>query len=70
MRLKAITSFSGLFSMTAGEVREVSDLPLAADLLKSGLAVDLDEAARKAKEKIDSDAEKEEKPRKKKGAKL
>lgn len=33
---KAVVSFSGLISMAEGEVREISDLTIAKDLLKAG----------------------------------
>lgn len=33
---KALVSFSGVVSMAAGEVREISDPSVAADLLKAG----------------------------------
>jgi hypothetical protein len=33
---KALVSFSGLVSMAEGEVREISDLSIAKDLLKCG----------------------------------
>lgn len=65
MKVKAITSFSGVVSMSAGEVREISDLPLATDLIRAGYAVDLDEAKKAAEKK----SAPEEQPRKKKGAK-
>ena len=33
---KALTSFSGLISMTEGEIREIKDQAVADDLLKAG----------------------------------
>lgn len=33
---KALISFSGVVSMTVGEVREISDLAVVKDLLKAG----------------------------------
>ena len=36
MFFKALKSFCGLVSMAEGEVREISDLAIAKDLLKAG----------------------------------
>ena len=36
MQYKALVSFTGLVAMAKGEVREISDLSLAKDLLKAG----------------------------------
>ena len=36
MMYKALISFTGLISMTKGDVREISDISLASDLLKAG----------------------------------
>lgn len=40
MLYKACVSFSGAISMAMGEVREISDPVLAADLLKAGHIVE------------------------------
>ena len=40
MLYKACVSFSGAISMAMGEVREISDPALAADLLKAGHVVE------------------------------
>lgn len=36
MMYKALISFTGLISMAKGDVREISDISLANDLLKAG----------------------------------
>ena len=36
MLYKALTSFSGIIYMAAGEVREISNLAVAKDLIKAG----------------------------------
>lgn len=36
MMYKALISFTGLVSMAKGDVREISDISLASDLLKAG----------------------------------
>lgn len=36
MLYKATVSFSGIISMASGEIREISDPVIAADLLKAG----------------------------------
>lgn len=54
---RAIVSFSGLISMSKGEVREISDLAIAQDLLKAGYIEEVKEEVKKTK------------PRKKRGVK-
>lgn len=43
MRYMALTSFSGLISMSMGEVREISDKAIVRDLLKAGYIQELKE---------------------------
>lgn len=38
MKIKALTGFSGAFSMAKGEVRECSDKAVLQDLLQAGYA--------------------------------
>lgn len=38
---KALISFSGLINMAAGEVREISDLAIAKDLIKAGYIMEM-----------------------------
>lgn len=40
MLYKATVSFSGVISMTGGEIREMSDSPLVNDLLKAGYIIE------------------------------
>lgn len=40
MLYKATVSFSGMISMTGGEVREISDSSLVKDLLKAGYIIE------------------------------
>ena len=47
MLVRATLSFTGVISMTRGEVREISDLAVAKDLLKAGYV----EEVKKKKEK-------------------
>lgn len=44
MMYKAIESFSGLITMAAGEMREIEDAYIAADLLKAGYIEEVKEA--------------------------
>lgn len=55
---RALVSFSGIISMSMGEVREISDLSLVKDLLRAGYIMPLEEPK---KEEV--------KPRRKKGTK-
>lgn len=43
MRYMALTSFSGVISMSMGEVREISDKAIVRDLLKAGYIQELKE---------------------------
>ena len=43
MMYKALISFTGLISMTKGDVREISDISLARDLLKAGYIEEIKE---------------------------
>lgn len=43
MQYKALVSFSGVISMSAGQVREISDKALADDLVKAGYIVNLED---------------------------
>lgn len=56
MKVKAIKSFIGIVSMSEGEVREISDLSLASDLISAGLVED-------------SEKKTEERPKRKRSAK-
>ena len=55
MLYKATVSFSGAISMASGEVRELSDPALVADLLKAGHIIE-----HKLDEKASPEAEKKE----------
>lgn len=39
MKVKALTSFAGNFSMTANEVREISDEAILKDLVEAGFVI-------------------------------
>lgn len=66
MKYRALVSFSGLLvSMAQGEVREITDSALAERLIKVGYIMPVD--AKPAK--VETDAEPEEKPKKRKGKK-
>lgn len=43
MRYMALTSFSGVISMSMGEVRKISDKAIVRDLLKAGYIQELKE---------------------------
>lgn len=43
MKYRALTSFSGLLSMSLGDVREISDKDIVKDLLKAGYIEELKE---------------------------
>lgn len=47
MMYKALISFTGLVSMTKGDVREISDISLANDLLKAGYIEEVKETSPK-----------------------
>ena len=53
MLYKATVSFSGVISMSRGEVREISDQTLVKDLLQAGYILELkaDEQPKEAEEK-------------------
>lgn len=40
MLYKATTSFSGIFSMVANEVKEITDKEIISDLLKAGYIIE------------------------------
>ena len=61
MQYKALVSFSGVISMSAGQVRVISDKSLADDLVKAGYIVNIDDLKPKPNPKT--------KPKTKKGAK-
>ena len=44
MMYKALISFTGLVSMAKGDVREISDISLANDLIKAGYIEEVKEA--------------------------
>lgn len=46
MKVKALKSFCGIISMNEGEVREISDLSLVNDLIKSGLVKDAEKTTK------------------------
>ena len=50
MKYRALISFSGLFSMAQGEVREISDQAVADGLAKVGYIEPVDEPAVKSAE--------------------
>ena len=41
MRIQALVSFSGKIAMTRGEVRDISDLSLAQDLVRAGHCIEV-----------------------------
>lgn len=49
MAYRALKSFTGLLTMTKGEVRDIEDEALVKDLLKAGYLVDLSEKQKVAK---------------------
>lgn len=49
MMYKALISFTGLVSMAQGDVREISDISLANDLLKAGY---IEEVRKDAPQKV------------------
>lgn len=51
MLYKATTSFSGIFSMMAGEVKEITDKALISDLLKAGYIIEFTADKKSAKKK-------------------
>ena len=63
MKVRALISFTGTFSMARGEVREISDQSLADDLLRAGYIIPLE--ARSKEEKAKSEDVKAEKPKSK-----
>lgn len=72
MKYRALVSFSGLLvSMAQGEVKDITDSALAERLIKVGYIMPVDAKPEKpAKvETADTDAEPEEKPKKRKGKK-
>ena len=69
MRYKALISFSGKISMAVGEVREITNLPIAEDLLKARYIVALEKPEDKAEEKVETKAKKKV-TRKKKGEQI
>ena len=57
MMYKALISFTGLVSMAQGDVREISDISLANDLLKAGYIEEANGDAKKPEEKPKAKAE-------------
>ena len=51
MQYKALVSFTGLVSMACGDVREISDVSIAKDLLKAGYVVEVGTEVKNAEEK-------------------
>lgn len=51
MKVKALTSFSGVESMTVGEVKEILDASIVMDLLKAGYVVEVPQEDTKAVKK-------------------
>lgn len=49
MLYKALVSFSGLISMSGGEVKEITDSTIFDDLLKAGYIIPIEPKAEKAK---------------------
>ena len=49
MKYKALKTFSGIVSMNEGEVREISDLTIAKDLLSAGYIKEIKSEQKKAK---------------------
>lgn len=69
MKYRALVSFSGLLvSMAQGEVKAITDSALAERLIKVGYIMPVDAKPAKV-ETADTDAEPEEKPKKRKGKK-
>lgn len=51
MQYKALVSFTGLVSMAVGDVREISDVSIANDLLKVGYIEEVKEKTKSPKRK-------------------
>lgn len=62
MKYMALVSFSGLISMSMGEIREISDKAIVKDLLKAGYIQELKETKIKK-------VEEQKEPKSKKGVK-
>lgn len=52
MKLKALVSFTGKVSMFMGEIREVADESIAADLIRAGYAVKYDDSKKGKKPEV------------------
>lgn len=48
MQYKALVSFTGLVSMAVGDVREISDVSIANDLVKAGYIAEVKEKKTKS----------------------
>lgn len=69
---RALVSFSGRLSMSDGDVRDITDKALAADLLRCGYIEEVkphSKADAKEDAKAEPEAKAEEKPKKKSGRK-
>lgn len=58
---KAIKSFSGVVSMVVGEVKDITDVNIAKDLLRAGYIQEIKPAAKGEKENKETAKEKTEK---------
>ena len=67
MLYKAMVSFSGRFSMAKGDVREISDITIANDLISAGYIEAVETVKVEKPKKVEAVVEKEEteKPKKK-----
>lgn len=54
MKVKALVSFSGAFSMYKGEVRECSDKAILQDLLNAGYIEKVEEFKKESKKKVEA----------------
>ena len=66
MRYRALVSFTGLVSMAEGEVREISDLALAKNLLKVGYVEEIKERGKETEQVSEKVTEKKAKSPKRK----
>ena len=49
MKVKALTSFTGLLTMTVGEIGEITDKVILQDLLSAGYVEEVEEKPKKGK---------------------
>jgi len=54
MKVKALVSFSGAFSMHKGEIKECSDKAVLQDLLNAGYIEKVEESKKESKKKVEA----------------